>query len=63
MLAVPTDATLKSITRKKLITFKSFIYLEATQQTFNGSNSAIENTRKRCEVCSRLAIKTPERLH
>ena len=29
--------------------------------TFTCSKSTIENTRKRCEICSKLTIKTSER--
>ena len=32
-----------------------------TKQTFNCSKSTIRNTRKKCELYSKLAIKTPER--
>ena len=35
---------------------------ETTKLTFTYSKSTIE-TRKRCEICSELTIKTPERRH
>ena len=35
--------------------------MTASQLTFTCSKSTTEKTRKRCEICSKLTIKTPER--
>ena len=37
------------------------IWHGATQPVFTCLNLAIENTRTRCEICSKFPIKTPER--
>ena len=38
-------------------------FIEPSQLTFTYLKSAIENTRLRCEICSKLTIKTAERRH
>ena len=37
--------------------------LLVTQQAINCSNSAIETAEKRCKICSKLSLKTPELRH
>ena len=38
-------------------------FIEPSQLTFACLKSTIENTRLRCEICSKLTIKTAERRH
>ena len=42
---------------------KKIIKLDNTQPTFAYSKSTIEALEKRCGICSKLIIKTPERRH
>ena len=42
---------------------KKIIKLDNTQPTFTYSKSTIEALEKRCEIRSKLIIKTPERRH
>ena len=35
--------------------------MESTELTFTCSKSIVETAEKRCEICSKLTIKTPER--
>ena len=45
------------------VSFKSHSWAFTTQQTIIYSKSNSRNTRKRCEICSKLTMKTPERHH
>ena len=39
----------------------TFIHYHTSQSAITGSNVAIESTRTRCEIYSKLTVKTPER--
>ena len=45
------------------VSFKSHSWAFTTQQTIIYSKSNSRNTRKKCEICSKLTIKTPEGRH